>query len=57
MFLGAKTHYLTIGGAASDPSLRTFLSRCFKCEIFYGYGTTEAGSIANNNVSIPKKGV
>jgi len=48
--VGPKIQQLIIGGAASSAKVRSFLSECFAVEVFDGYGTTEAGSIASNAV-------
>lgn len=49
-FFGGQIQWLIVGGAASSPTIRKFLEKCFKCPVFDGYGATEAGSIATNNV-------
>lgn len=49
--LGDRIQHLIIGGASSSNSLKSFLLRCFKCPVYDGYGATECGSIASNNVS------
>ncbi len=48
--LGGNVQHLIIGGAASGASLKQFLSECFRCPVYDGYGATECGSIASNQV-------
>eukprot|EP01128_Nolandella_sp_AFSM9_P002241 TRINITY_DN12624_c0_g1_i1.p1 TRINITY_DN12624_c0_g1~~TRINITY_DN12624_c0_g1_i1.p1 ORF type:complete len:387 (+),score=62.26 TRINITY_DN12624_c0_g1_i1:51-1211(+) len=50
---GPELQHLIIGGAASSVRVKEFLKECFGCTIYDGYGTTEAGSIASNNVLFP----
>jgi long-subunit acyl-CoA synthetase (AMP-forming) len=46
--LGGRTRYILTGGAYTSETVKEFLARCFKCPIYDGYGTSEAGGISSN---------
>eukprot|EP01125_Pyxidicula_operculata_P012759 TRINITY_DN4197_c0_g3_i2.p1 TRINITY_DN4197_c0_g3~~TRINITY_DN4197_c0_g3_i2.p1 ORF type:complete len:1095 (+),score=120.04 TRINITY_DN4197_c0_g3_i2:560-3844(+) len=50
---GDRLEWMVIGGASSSSHLREFLQAAFKIPVYDGYGTTEAGSIASNNMLFP----
>jgi long-subunit acyl-CoA synthetase (AMP-forming) len=51
--LGGDIQWLVIGGAASSAVVKDFMVRCFKCKVFDGYGTTEAGGISTDDALYP----
>eukprot|EP01102_Stenamoeba_stenopodia_P019503 TRINITY_DN7383_c0_g1_i4.p1 TRINITY_DN7383_c0_g1~~TRINITY_DN7383_c0_g1_i4.p1 ORF type:complete len:1213 (+),score=339.00 TRINITY_DN7383_c0_g1_i4:57-3641(+) len=43
--LGNRIKYIITGGAPVNPTVLAWLSRCFKCWVDEGYGTSETGGI------------
>jgi acyl-coenzyme A synthetase/AMP-(fatty) acid ligase len=44
-------------GALTGKPVLDFLRKCFRCVVYDGYGTTETGGIANDNVINPGVGM
>ena len=45
--------YIVTGGAITNKDTIDFLKRCFKVNVFDGYGTTETAGIAVDDAVVP----
>ncbi|KNC50594.1 thioester reductase domain-containing protein [Thecamonas trahens ATCC 50062] len=48
--LGGRTQYIVTGSAPTSAEVKRFLRRAFACPLYDGFGTTEVGGIAVDNV-------